>query len=188
MLQYLYYFQLYNRYKDDFYDRIWQGYMPGDWDLLDNTQSLHNQNSDDTYRIPSEVWRTAVQLQHNRASLTYNSTYDDSSSSFNICFYFAEVLRIPEGQKREFNIDLNGVQHGPITTQYWKLQTVICYKAQSPDRVIQFSIYRTANSDLPPILNGFEILIDKITNASETNPVDGMFLVWFVKIVLTECW
>ena len=86
---------------------------------------------------------------------------------YNVYFYFAEVERIPKGLKREFAIILNGVQYGPITLQYQKPVTLVCEKAQLLDGFIQFLINSTMQSDLPPILNGFEIVMDIGSNASE---------------------
>jgi hypothetical protein len=49
------------------------------------------------------------------------------------------------------------------------------YKLQVPEDQVRFSIDATLRSDLPPILNAFEIFILWPLPHSPTNQTDGMF-------------
>ena len=163
------------RYKDDVYDRIWRGYTPDGWVIVNNTESLQIQSTDDPYKVPSEVLRTAVQPLDNVNLLNYSEQFQGLLTYFNVYLHFVEVQRIPEGRKREFTITVNGNQSEPITPQYLKPLTLDYQIRQSVNGFVSFVIKfeSTQQSDLPPILNGFEILFGGPTNAP-TSATDGM--------------
>ncbi|XP_011002844.1 PREDICTED: probable LRR receptor-like serine/threonine-protein kinase At1g05700 isoform X2 [Populus euphratica] len=164
------------RYKDDVYDRIWQL----DVSLTDsvsniNTETLTNidiQGSDNPCRLPVEVLRTAVQPRNGLNSLSYNYTIwypKDSTPEFLVFFHFAEIEQIAPGKRREFTITLNGLNYGPFTLEYLKPLTIGPYKLQDQ---VGFSIEATLRSDLPPILNAFEIFELQPLPYSPTNQAD----------------
>ena len=162
------------RYKDDVYDRIWRGYMSDGWVLVNNTESLQIQSTNDSYEVPPEVLRTAVQPRDNATSLSFNEKFEGLLTYFNVYLYFFEVERIQEGQTREFTVTVNGNQSRPITPQYLKPLTFVYERAQLVQGFVRFVINSTVQSDLPPILNGFEILFGGPTANSSTRAMDGM--------------
>ncbi|KAK7847506.1 putative lrr receptor-like serine/threonine-protein kinase [Quercus suber] len=113
--------------------------------------------SNDGYKLPAQVLRTAVQ-----ASGAYNNTLSYpfsgiSHSRWHVCFHFAEIAELTQGKKREIIISLNRGDYTskPITLEYLT-PLPIC-----PNRTFEspfhFSIDATMESDLPPILNAFEL-------------------------------
>jgi len=168
------------RYPDDVYARIWQL----DVSLTDSvsnisTEAITNidiQGSDNRCRLPVEVLRTAVQPRNGLKSLsyTYTSPYKENfTPEFLVFFHFAEIEQIAGGKLREFTITLNGLKYGLFTLEYLKPLTIGPYKLQDQEGLVRFSI--DASSDLPPILNAFEIFELLPLHDSPTNQTDGMF-------------
>ena len=123
--------------------------------------------------------RTAVQPRNGLNSLSYSYTIgnlENVTPEFLVFFHFAEIEQIAPGKLREFNITLNDLEYGPFTLEYLKPLTKGPYKLQAQeDQVIGFSIDATLRSDLPPILNAFEIFELWSLPDSPTNQTDGMF-------------
>ncbi|KAI5555557.1 hypothetical protein BDE02_19G089900 [Populus trichocarpa] len=160
------------RYSDDVYDRYWQLDVNLD-DAVSNISTEANidiQGSDNPCRLPVEVLRTAVQPRNGLNSLSYNYT---ENSEFHVFFHFAEIEQIAPGEIREFTITLNGLNYGLFTLEYLKPLTIGPYKLQDQ---VRFSIDATLRSDLPPILNAFEIfelgpLPDSPTNQTDVDAI-----------------
>lgn len=107
-------------------------------------------------------------------SLRYNISFICSPScDFYVYFHFAEIVKIPQDQRREFTITLNGLNYGPVSLEYLKPQTIPLKSPTQGD--INFTINPTSNSDLPPILSAFEILSVLKLPLSPTDQSDGMF-------------
>ncbi|KAI5555571.1 hypothetical protein BDE02_19G091200 [Populus trichocarpa] len=161
------------RYNDDVYDRYWQLDVNLD-DAVSNISTEANidiQGSDNPCRLPVEVLRTAVQPRNGLNSLSYNYTLGyTENSEFLVFFHFAEIEQIAPGEIREFTITLNGLNYGLFTLEYLKPLTIGPYKLQDQ---VRFSINATLRSDLPPILNAFEIFELLPLHDSPTNQTDG---------------
>ena len=90
-----------------------------------------------------------------------------------VCFHFAEVEKVKEGEIREFVIDVNEGDYisEPITLEYLKSKSVC------PNRTFQgqfsFTINATAKSTLPPILNAFDAYEVLSFPLLPTHPADG---------------
>ncbi|KAH8481188.1 hypothetical protein H0E87_031228 [Populus deltoides] len=166
------------RYKDDVFDRIWSVGNLTDSVSISTETNIDIQSSDDPYCLPVEVLRTAVQPRNglNSLSYTYAPQYTESfTPKFLVYFHFVEIEQIAPGELREFNITLNGLNYGPFTLEYLKLLTIGPNKLQVPEDQVMFSIDATWRSDLPPILNAFEIFELRPLRYSPTNQTDGMF-------------
>lgn len=134
------------------------------------------QGSNDSYKPPTEVLRTAVQPSSGYHALSF---YDlnltgDSLKSY-VCFHFAEIAKLTQGKKREFIIHVNGGNYTsePITLDHLKPLS-ICLN-QTFEGHFNFSINATAESDLPPILNAFEQYTVYSLQFKPTDSGDGMF-------------
>ncbi|KAK4595077.1 hypothetical protein RGQ29_018720 [Quercus rubra] len=151
------------RYKNDVYDRIWYPFSTFSNSVPINTSSdIDVQNSNDGYQLPSEVLRTAVQPSSGYHSL---SSYDlDRSVETYVCFHFAEIVKLTQGKKREFIIDVNGGRY---------IAEPICLN-KTFKAPFNFVINATTGSDLPPILNAFELyaVIPQLDLLKPTNSRD----------------
>jgi len=160
-------------YNDDVYDRIWRlDVNLNDSVSISTETNIDIQGSDNPCRLPVEVLRTAVQPRNGLNSLSYNYTRYTENSEFHVFFHFAEIEQIAPGEIREFTITLNGLNYGLFTLEYLKPLTIGPYKLQDQ---VRFSIDATLRSDLPPILNAFEIFKLWPLPDSPTNQTDGMF-------------
>ncbi|KAJ6859258.1 LRR receptor-like serine/threonine-protein kinase [Populus alba x Populus x berolinensis] len=164
------------RYKDDVYDRIWRlDVNLNDSVSISTEANIDIQGSDDPSRLPVEVLRTAVQPRNGLNSLSYSYTLthrENFTPEFLVFFHFAEIEQIAPGERREFTITLNGLEYGPFTLEYLKPLTKGPYKLQVPEDQVRFSIDATLRSDLPPILNAFEIFKLQALPDSPTNQTD----------------
>ena len=159
------FFLSYPRYNNDVYDRIWYPFSTFSNSVPINTSSdIDVQNSNDGYQLPSEVLRTAVQPSSGYHSL---SSYDlDRSVETYVCFHFAEIVKLTQGKKREFIIDVNGGRY---------IAEPICLN-KTFKAPFNFVINATTGSDLPPILNAFELyaVIPQLDLLKPTNSRDGI--------------
>ena len=134
-------------------------------------------DNNDSYQLPSEVLRTAVQPSSGYHSLSY-SNLDRGGRNY-VCFHFAEIAELTQGKKREFIIDVNGGSYtsDPITLDYLKPLS-ICLNQIFEGGQFNFVINATTGSDLPPILNAFElyIVIPQFDLHKPTSSRDGMYL------------
>lgn len=164
------------RYKDDVFPRIWTTYRLADstWVKASATSDMLVHQTDDPYKPPVEIFLTAAQPKKGLHSLRYSiSLFCSPSCDFYVYFHFAEIVKIPQDQRREFTITLNGLNYGPVSLEYLKPQT-IPLKSPAPGDTY-FTINPTSNSDLPPILSAFEILSVLKLPLSPTDQSDGMF-------------
>ncbi|XP_021294722.1 LOW QUALITY PROTEIN: probable LRR receptor-like serine/threonine-protein kinase At1g05700 [Herrania umbratica] len=155
------------RFEEDAYDRIWWPYERNDWTQISTSSTVGSE--DDKYQPPSLAMRTAgtpVNVSH---SLDF---FIDSSSVPNAQFYlfmhFAEVEKLLANESRAFNISYNGKHwYGPLSPAYLSSTTLYTQSALTGGQY-QFSIYKTADSTHPPILNAIEIYMVKEFLQSET--------------------
>ena len=121
---------------------------------------------------------TAATPINDSASLNFYWEPEDATSKYYIYMHFAEVVKLKANQSRSFNVLVNGEHwYGPFAPEY--LWTFIMYsKAASTStggRYVNFSLVKTENSTLPPIINAIEIYSVKNLLQSETDQEDGMF-------------
>ncbi|KAL4625493.1 hypothetical protein ACB092_05G030400 [Castanea dentata] len=169
------------RYKDDVYDRLWYTYsaLPNSVPI-DTSSVIDIQNNNDSYQLPSEVLRTAVQPSSGYHSLRfYFFNTPNNIGGIYVCFHFAEIAKLTQGKKREFIIDVNGGSYisEPITLDYIKPLSVCLNQIFKGE--FHFVINATTGSDLPPILNAFELYtvippfdLDKPTNSRDDGDTD----------------
>ena len=166
------------RYSDDVFDRLWHGTLEG-FILpsvpISTLSNIDTQGSNDSYKLPAQVLRTAIQPASGYSVLSYEMANRDNGEYFKcyICFHFAEVEEVKEGELREFVIDVNERDYisEPITLEYLKPKSVC------PNRTFQgqfsFTINATAKSTLLPILNAFDIYELLSFPSLPTHPADG---------------
>ncbi|KAM3747470.1 hypothetical protein ACB098_05G037600 [Castanea mollissima] len=145
------------RYKSDAYDRFWYSVSTlSNWVPINNSLAIDIQGSNDSYKPPSEVLRTAFQPPSGYHALLYDLNNSGDNFKCYVCFHFAEIAELKQGKKREFIISVNGGTYTskPITLDHFKPLS-ICLN-QIFQGHFSFSINATMGSDLPPILNAFE--------------------------------
>ena len=168
----------YPRYKSDVYDRLWYSVRTlSNWVPINTSLAIDMQSSNDSYKPPLEVLRTAVQPPSGYHALRFDDNTSVDASKRYVCFHFAEIAKLKQGMKREFIIDVNGGNHisEPIMLDHLKPLS-ICLN-QIFKGHFSFSINATTGSDLPPILNAFEVygVISPFYLFKATDSRDGMF-------------
>ncbi|KAJ7963101.1 protein kinase family protein [Quillaja saponaria] len=165
-----------NRYKEDVYDRVWLNYnsVISSCAFSNTSVDIDTDGSSNAYRLPAQVLRTAIQPATLSKSLFVNGTID-KHNEYCVYFHFAEIQLTP-GQRRMINITVNGESFlsKPITLEYLKPLTISTNITAREFVSINFS--PAAGSDLPPILNAFEILALLPQPNLPTDTRDGMVM------------
>ncbi|XP_044496592.1 LRR receptor-like serine/threonine-protein kinase IOS1 [Mangifera indica] len=159
------------RFEDDVYDRTWWNYISDGWRQLSTNLAI-DFNSSDSFKIPSVVMRTAVVPANLSSSLDFFMHIDHITHHFYVYFHFAEILKLPSNESREMNLFVDGKHwYGPFTPNYLSTTSV---KTISPSAGgnLSFSIQRTENSTLPPILNAVELYSVPEGSQSPTDQTD----------------
>ncbi|KAK0596807.1 hypothetical protein LWI29_019249 [Acer saccharum] len=165
-------------YPDDVYDRIWMPYNSDGWAKL-NTSHINNSivrfDSYGSFQPPSTVMETAASPANASEPLLISFYTANPISQFYVFMHFMEPYQIFQvNQTREFRIFLNGVPwyQSSVRTVCGKTNTVFSTTALDRDRN-QFSINRTENSTLPPILNAIEAYTERNFLQSRTDQNDA---------------
>ncbi|KAH7565379.1 hypothetical protein JRO89_XS09G0198700 [Xanthoceras sorbifolium] len=139
------------RYKDDIYDRIWSSYSRPDWTSISTSLPV---NPDSGYQQPSAVMSTAV-IPACSDSLTL-SWKTCNGFQYYVYMHFSELQPQINNQTRQIYIYANGKSwyNGPRFLYYLSAKTVF---SSSPMSNLEFSINKTEESSLPPMLNAIEI-------------------------------
>ncbi|CAL5195563.1 unnamed protein product [Lathyrus oleraceus] len=158
------------RYKDDDYDRVW---FPFKWDEMKKLSSNEDILTQNIYKPPGIVMSTAVTPFNESAPIQFSWNSDNLNDQYYSYLHFNEVEKLAENETRAFNIMMNGeLMYGPEIPAYRSVDTIFSTVTLTGARKYIFSLSRTENSTLPPIINGFEVykLID--FSQSETNQDD----------------
>ncbi|CAA6672843.1 unnamed protein product [Spirodela intermedia] len=143
------------RYPNDMFDRVWFGSSKriGTPVSTDNDVLVEE---GDLAMAPPLVFETAVKT--NSTSQFLNFTVKGISGEKMLVFlYFAEIENIKGKQRREFSVYRNGnLISGPHNPKFLVGQTVIIPES-GPGGTSNYTIQATANSTLPPIINGREV-------------------------------
>ena len=164
-------FNCLTRYQDDELDRIWNPFIWSGWESIKASYST-SALSGNEYRLPAKIMETAAKPV-NGTSLDFYLEGIDSSQQFYMYFHFAELEEV-QGQIRQFTISLNNnTIIGPITPKYMSSQTNFTQSSLSWNE-LNFSLNKTNQSTLPPIINALEIYIRLEFLQSPTEQTDGM--------------
>ncbi|KAL5576863.1 hypothetical protein UlMin_018562 [Ulmus minor] len=162
------------RYSEDVLDRFWYaGYEPEySWRNISTSQPIDYGSEDDHYKMPSAVMRTACTPINANDSLVISWEPSDSTLKFNVFFHFAEIEELKANQIRMFEILYNGKHfYGPFSPKYL-IRLTVYRESPFTGRRHNFSISKTQNSTLPPIINAFEIYTVKEFLQAETDQQD----------------
>ncbi|KAF3450658.1 hypothetical protein FNV43_RR06747 [Rhamnella rubrinervis] len=146
------------RYKEDAFDRMWFPYnIPSSVSI--NTSFPVGSLNENEYKLPSSVMKTAMRPSDANGSLDFEFDTGDPILEFYIYMHFAELESLQRNQHREFSIELNGnTWANSIVPDYLHSITAITNQSVRGTK-LRFSIYKTSNSTLPPILNAMEIYL-----------------------------
>ncbi|KAG9149809.1 hypothetical protein Leryth_024782 [Lithospermum erythrorhizon] len=169
------------RYKDDIYDRIWLPFVVEDLQTTINTTSTINATITNFFKPPSAVMNTASTPLDPTQPLTFNWLTDSATDRFYIYMHFAELEQLQPNQTREFNIYLNGEIYFrlPINPLYLRPQTLYGNISDTGHTRYSFSLNKTQNSTLPPIINALESfkVVDILHAQTGDQETDAMYII-----------
>ena len=175
------------RYKYDVYDRIWWPYNYEEWTNLSTSLTIQSSISN-LYQPSSVVMSTAATPINDSAPLVFHWNPEDATSKYYIYMHFAEVVKLKANQSRSFNVILNGEHwYGPYVPVYLSAFTLYSkYALTSTGGKYVFSLVKTENSTLPPIINAIEVYSVKNLLQSETDQEDGMYITMHFIILVNK--
>ncbi|KAE8646528.1 hypothetical protein Csa_015600 [Cucumis sativus] len=153
------------RYPQDVDDRIWVEYDDDfnlSWLKKIQTNGSITQNSNDPYKIPASMLKTAYGTLNSSVPFVYEWFPYDFSPTIYFCFHFAEIEKLSSGTVREMSIVLNDIYTiaPSVILQYLVPQTICTTSAGIPVNINEENYLRisaASGSKLPPIINGFEL-------------------------------
>ena len=132
--------------------------------------------SDNYYKPPPAVMRTAVRPAGNNDPLVLKWTPPDTTSGYYVYMHFFEVdstVRIP----RQFTIDLNGIPWFKVEKVPVNNPMTVFAIAALKGVELNLTISPTNVSTFPPLLNAMEIYIEKHLRRLHTQLDDGTCMV-----------
>ncbi|XP_030487653.2 probable LRR receptor-like protein kinase At1g51890 [Cannabis sativa] len=166
------------RYPDDIKDRNWRYYdvnnFGANWTTLSTSLAV---NPSLNYKLSPVVMSTAITPTKPDEPLIYEwSTYSNKKAVYSF-LHFAEVEKLKANEYRAFDIYMNGEHYfGPYAPKYLVMDTLYGDKALPiPSNIFgsyNFTLVKTANSTLPPILNAIELYTSIDFSQLETNEED----------------
>lgn len=163
------------------YDRSWAPYAYPQWQQITTPRTIDEDGYND-YQLPSIVMRSAATPKNKSEPLLIDLVHEDSTSKFYMYMHFAELEELQANQSRQFNISFNGNHlYGPVVPSYRHTTTAYTTSALTGEK-LQFSIHKTENSTLPPILNAIEFYLVQDFSQSETEQADGKLFSIFIPL------
>ncbi|KAB1218467.1 hypothetical protein CJ030_MR3G026347 [Morella rubra] len=160
------------RYPYDVHDRAWLPYNFYQWTELTTSLTIDSQSSND-YQPAVVVMGTAATPINDTAPIQFSWDSDSTTSEYYIYMHFAEVVNLEANQSRSFNVSVNNkFWYGPLAPNYLYTNTLYSKGALKGENRYEFSIFKTENSTLPPILNAMEIYSVKYFTQPETEQED----------------
>ncbi|XP_019091471.1 PREDICTED: probable LRR receptor-like serine/threonine-protein kinase At1g51880 [Camelina sativa] len=145
------------RYGKDVFDRVWAPYNFGKWSQISTNQTV-NVNND--YQPPEFAMVTASVPTDPDQPMNISLPGEDSTVRFYVVMQFAEIQELRSNETREFNIMYNDRHiYGPFRPLNYTTTSVYTPFELVADAngLYIFSLQRTGNSTLPPILNAMEV-------------------------------
>ncbi|XP_068498665.1 LRR receptor-like serine/threonine-protein kinase IOS1 [Phaseolus vulgaris] len=157
-----------NRYSADVYDRLWYTCdFEEDWTPL-NASIPDDSFVDNDFKPGATIMSTAVTPANGSAPLVISWEPQDETDEFYVYMHFTELQVLTGNQTRQFNITMNGkLWYENCSPQYMSVSTIYSPPGGS-GKEIKFSLERTENSTLPPIINAIEIYKVKQFHQSDT--------------------
>jgi len=172
------------RYKDDVYDRYWRYGNINNWTQLSVSISADN-ITQNVYKPPAIVMSTAVTPPNVSAPLVINLEANETEQ-FYVYMYFMEIQALTRNQTRQFNIMKNGELWFPNWSPRYLHVDIIHSTSAISGKKLNFSLERTENSTLPPIINAIEIYRVIDLQKPETFQGDGMSPKYDLNIILVN--
>ncbi|XP_068498666.1 LRR receptor-like serine/threonine-protein kinase IOS1 [Phaseolus vulgaris] len=144
------------RYKDDRYDRYWEASDINDSTKLSVSISDKIIITESEYHPPAIVMSTAVTAVNANAPLVISWEPENETDQFYVYMHFMDVQVLTTNQTRRFNVMLNGKLWYANCSPLYMGGNSIGGPTGLSGKEIKFSLERTENSTLPPIINAIE--------------------------------
>ena len=164
-----------HRYPVDAYDRYWFTCMGENWKQLNASIPDDSFNKSDLYQPGSIIMSTAVASGDDSTPLLISWYSEHETDQFYVYMHFTEIQVLPTNQTRQFNITRNGELRVPnFSPRYLAVDTLYTSSAIS-GKQIKYSLERTENSTLPPIVSAIELYRVIDLQKPQTFQGDGIF-------------
>ncbi|KAG4961511.1 hypothetical protein JHK87_038144 [Glycine soja] len=159
------------RYNHDVYDRFWYNYGDNkDWKQLRASIPADSLNQND-YKPPEIILSTAVTPVNASAPLVISWEPPDQTELYYVYMHFTEIQVLAKNQTREFNIAQNGKPWYQNMSPPYQNVTTIYSRLGTSGKKIEYSLEKTKDSSLPPIINAIEIY--RVINFQQSDTHQG---------------
>lgn len=161
------------RFSEDVYDRIWYPVIWGTNVIPINSSLSGDSLSDNVYKPPATVMRTAITPSSPDGSIGIYWEPPDEQAGYYIYMHFAELKQ--NENFREFAIDLDNEPWSPKKYSLsYLLPLTIFNGVPLKGEKLEFRIYATNESRLPPLINAVEFYKVRKFTQLPTRQDDGM--------------
>lgn len=162
------------RYRADVFDRIWKPYNSINWTSITTNYSVGIKN----LFMPAEMAMITASFPTDPDSpMTIQLTSGvDPASVFYLVMHFSEIQELRKNETREFAIKYNGRRiRKPIRPPSFYTWSIFLDDEYGPNANGEyvFSLEKTENSTLPPLLNAMEVFLVKKLPQQETGTKEG---------------
>ncbi|XP_010545648.1 PREDICTED: probable LRR receptor-like serine/threonine-protein kinase At1g51860 [Tarenaya hassleriana] len=147
------------RYGIDVFDRIWTPFNFQNWTQISTNKTV---SIDNDYQPPEITMRTASIPIDPMAPMNITLTGLNGTELFYVFMHIAEIQELGSNETREFTIEYNGRRlYGPFRPIALTTTSVFTPFSVGADANGQylFTLRRTGNSTLPPLLNAMEVYL-----------------------------
>ena len=181
-----------HRYPTDVYDRLWYILEPfEDWTNLSGSIPDDSLDKGD-YQLRAIIMSTAVRPANDSAPLVIRWEPQDETDEFYVYMHFTEIQELTTNQTRQFNIMRNGeLWISNFSPRYLAVDSLYTSSSSAVSgKEIKYSLVRTGNSTLPPIISALEIYRVIDLQKPQTLQGDGIFhflnpIIWFSLLYMT---
>ncbi|KAL8171835.1 hypothetical protein V2J09_023639 [Rumex salicifolius] len=151
------------------YQPVWPN-----WEVI-STNKFIDVSQDNPFKVPAAVLMTACVPNNTLAKATLKYLVDDDpTTQFYVYWHFAELQLLGPNQTRVFNIIVPGYPKlGPITPKYLQVTTISSPRISlNGYKDLSFTLEKTEDSNLYPLLNALQIYTVLNLSASPTHQQD----------------
>ncbi|KAI9109404.1 hypothetical protein K1719_019458 [Acacia pycnantha] len=147
----------YIRYPNDIYGRSWFIRKMENSERINAPMAIDSDTSENTYKLPKEVLSSAVQSVNASSSLVIDMVpYNDHNDDYYVYLHFYDFVNKSQNQQRKMVISFSDGVTVSFALEHLKPTTLV-RNIKSGDDINNISIRSTSDSQLPAMLNAYEI-------------------------------
>ncbi|KAK4267381.1 hypothetical protein QN277_024168 [Acacia crassicarpa] len=178
----------YVRYPNDTYGRSWFNRKMENSVRISTSMAIDSDTNENTYKLPKEVLSSAVQSVNASSSLVINmAPYSDPKYDYYVYLHFYDFVNKSQNQLRKMVISFSDGVTVSFALEHLKPTTLV-RNIKGGDHINNISIRSTSDSQLPAMLNAYEIYrvppqqqVNSTTNEGDVVAIQGIKQTYGIK-------